>query len=150
MTAGSVTLFRDFAQYAVNGTIDLAGDAIYCALYSSSLTPDVETQGELADLAGALTTANGYTAGGAALASKTTLRAAGVMTFDAADVVWTASGGSITARYLVLYASVARDGFTNPLIGYALLDTTPADVTATDTNTLTIQWSASGIFTAIV
>ena len=101
-------------------------------------------------IAGALTTANGYTAGGAALASKTTLRAAGVMTFDAADVVWTASGGSITARYLVLYASVARDGFTNPLIGYALLDTTPADVTATDTNTLTIQWSASGIFTAIV
>jgi hypothetical protein len=35
----------------------------------------------------------------------------------------------------------------DPLIASILLDTTPADVTATAGNTLTLQWNASGIFT---
>jgi hypothetical protein len=60
---------------------------------------------------------------------------------DPADAVWTAAGGSITARFAVLY-EVAGD-----VLCYCLLDSTPADVTATDGNTLTVAFNASGIFT---
>ena len=35
----------------------------------------------------------------------------------------------------------------DPIVCVCLLDTTPADVTATDTNTLTVQINASGVFT---
>lgn len=81
----------------------------------------------------------GYTTGGAA----TTLSRSGTstVTFDATDVVWTASGGPITARFAVLYE------VGGSVLAYCLLDSTPADVTATDGNTLTITINASGVFT---
>ena len=60
---------------------------------------------------------------------------------DPADAVWTASGGSITARFAVIYESGGN------VLCYCLLDSTPADVTATDGNTLTVALNASGIFT---
>lgn len=59
----------------------------------------------------------------------------------ASSLVWTASGGSITARFGVLYE------VSGNVLAYFLLDSTPADVTATDGNTLTITPNASGIFT---
>ena len=71
--------------------------------------------------------------------------ATNTLTFDVADNVWTASGGSITARYALLYNSSA--GGANDLIAYCLMDNTPADVTATDGNTLTVTINASGVFT---
>ncbi|MEO7836209.1 MAG: hypothetical protein ABIS21_01045 [Acidimicrobiales bacterium] len=57
------------------------------------------------------------------------------------DPVWTASGGSIVARYAVIYEVAGR------VLCYALLDSTPADVTATTGNTLTVAANASGLFT---
>ena len=60
---------------------------------------------------------------------------------DPADVVWTAAGGSIVARYAVIYESAGN------VLCYCLLDATPADVTVTDTYTLTVALNASGIFT---
>ena len=53
-------------------------------------------------------------------------------------VSWTASGGSIVARFAVLY-EVSGD-----VLAYCLLDSTPADVTTTAGNTLTI--SAGNVF----
>jgi hypothetical protein len=84
--------------------------------------------------------ANGYTTGGNAV----TLSRSGTttVTFDATDpAVWTASGGSITARFGVLYEVGGR------VVAYFLLDSAPADVTATDGNTLSIVIHASGCFT---
>jgi hypothetical protein len=84
--------------------------------------------------------ANGYTTGGNAV----TLSRSGTttVTFDATDpAVWTASGGSIVARFAVLYEVGGR------VLAYCLLDSTPADVTATSGNTLTITINASGLFT---
>lgn len=83
---------------------------------------------------------NGYTTGGNAV----TLSRSGTstVTFDATDpTAWTASGGSIVARFAVLY-EVGGD-----VICYCLLDSTPADVTATAGNTLTLTIHASGVFT---
>ena len=57
---------------------------------------------------------------------------------------WTASGGSITARFAVIYDDTHA---SDQALCVCLLDTAPADVTATDGNTFTITMNASGILT---
>jgi hypothetical protein len=82
----------------------------------------------------------GYTTGGNAV----TLSKSGTstITFDATDpAVWTASGGSIVARFAVLY-EVSGD-----VLAYCLLESPAADVTVTTGNTLTLTINASGVFT---
>lgn len=84
--------------------------------------------------------ANGYTTGGNAVTLSRS--GAATVTFDTTDpAVWTASGGSIVARYAVLYEVGGN------VLCYCLLDSTPADVTVTSGNTLTITINASGVFT---
>jgi hypothetical protein len=66
----------------------------------------------------------------------------GVATFDTADASFTASGGSIVARFAVVY----DDTVTNKdLICYCLLDSAPADVTVTTGNIMLI--SIASIYT---
>ena len=84
--------------------------------------------------------ANGYTTGGKAV----TLSRTGTttVTFDTTDpAAWTATGGSITAKFGVLYEVGGR------VLAYFLLDSGGADVTATDGNTFTITIHTSGVFT---
>jgi len=85
--------------------------------------------------------ANGYTTGG----NLVTLSRTGTttVTFDTTDpTAWTASGGSIVARFGVLYE------VSGNVVAYFLLEAVgPADVTATTGNTLTIVINASGVFT---
>jgi hypothetical protein len=84
--------------------------------------------------------ANGYTTGGNAVTLSRT--GTSTVTFDTTDpTAWTASGGSITARFAVLYEVGGN------VLCYCLLDSTPADVTATTGNTLTLTIHASGVFT---
>jgi hypothetical protein len=83
-----------------------------------------------------------YTLGGVALGGVSWTNSAGVETFATGNASWTAAGGSITARYAVIY-----DVTTGDLLAYCLLDSTPADVTVTAGNTLTIQMAAAGVFT---
>jgi hypothetical protein len=143
MAVGTFTLYGAAKEGIAKATIDLDGETIRAMLLTSAYTPNTSTHALTSDLVGELATANGYTAGGAALTGVTVTRSGGTVTFDANDVAWTASGGSLVARYLVLYA----DGGTDRLIGYVLLDDTPANVIINAGTTLTIQWSASGIFT---
>lgn len=115
-------------------------------LHSSSYT-FAATHNVYADLTNELSTANGYTNTGQALASVSWTQSSGTATFDAADTVWAASGGSIVARRAVIRAVGTFNSLVDPLVASILLDTTPADVTTTTGNTLTLQWNASGIFT---
>ena len=116
------------------------------SLHTSAYTPNQDTHAVFADVTNQLSTANGYTSGGQALASMTWTRSGAIATFDAADTIWTASGGSIVARFAVLRVVGTLDTLVDPLIAWVLLDDTPADVTTTSGNTLTLQWNASGIF----
>jgi hypothetical protein len=143
MTA-SITFYQSFREYVGDGTIDLDGHTFKVMLTSSSYTPNAGTHSVKADVTNELGTANGYTAGGQALGTVTWTRSGATVTFDADNTVWTATGGSITARYAVIYDDTAA---SDELVAYILLDTTPADVTATDGNTFTLAWNASGIFT---
>ena len=145
MTA-SIAFFDNWRE-AIARNIDLSSPpTVKVTLHSSSYTPNVSTHTVYADLTNELSTANGYTSGGYTLTGVTWTQSGVVAIFDANAAVWTASGGSIAARYAVLRAVGTFNSEVDPLIAYVLLDTTPADVTATTGNTLTLQWSGSGIF----
>jgi hypothetical protein len=143
--AASLTFFNNYRE-AIARAVDLSSPpTINVTLHTSTFVPDAEADVVYADVSNELSTANGYTNGGQALASVTWTQSTTVAILDAADVVWTASGGSITARYAVVRLVGTFNSQVDPLMCYILLDTTPADVTATDGNTLTLQWSANGI-----
>lgn len=149
MAAGKWKLYESAKKYLADGTFDLDdGTNWKVALFLS--TSNANTLGGTNDVFGDLTSehaaANGYTAGGQAI-TPTWTQAGGTATFDSDNPVWTAAGGSITARFAVIYKDATVNGIVKPLLGVCLLDTTPADVTATDGNTLTITMNASGIFT---
>lgn len=128
----------------------LLTDDIKVALCTSSYVPDKATH-EFFDVSvsNELTTANGYTAGGISLASKTIDAGAnpGEWEFNSANPTWTASGAGITARLFVLYNNTPVSN--KPLIGYGYLnynDGTPLDVSVADTFALTIIVPATGWF----
>lgn len=145
MAASSWRLYDTAKEYLGDGTLDLDGDTFKIILASSTSNAATLTNSTYSQITNELATANGYTSGGATLASVTWTNSSGTVTFDSADPAWTASGGSITARFAIIYDDTPTTP-ADPLLCYAVLDTTPADVTVTDGNTLTVQMNASGIF----
>jgi len=146
MTA-SISFYDSARLYATDGTgLLVAANAFKVGLVSSSYT-FAASHALYSDITNELATANGYTSGGASLTTVTLTQATSTVTFDADDTVWTASGGSIVARRAFIYVNSTLNGHVKPLIASVLLDTTPADVTTTTGNTLTLQWNASGIIT---
>lgn len=138
MAAGSWTFTNSGRTSLLNGTFDLDTDTFKIALFLSTSNISASST-TYAGLTNEHANANGYTTGGTSV----TLSLSGTttVTVDSTDATWTASGGSITARYAVLYE------VSGNVLCYCLLDSTPADVTATDGNTLTVQINASGVFT---
>lgn len=150
MAAGKSKVY-DLAKNRIgNLTIDLSSTTNWnIALFLSTSNANTLSVGTglYGDLTNEVANANGYTTGGVAVASQTWLNSAGTETFTGANAVWTASGGSITARFAVLYKNATVNAIVKPLLCVWLLDTTPADVTVTTGNTLTLSMNASGIFT---
>lgn len=148
MAAGKWKLY-DFAKlYIGDGTHDMDATANWtCALFLSTSNCNTLSVGTgiYGDLTNEVATAFGYTAGGVALTGETWTRSGSTVTFDANDASWSASGGSIVARFAVIYANATLNGIVKPLLCVSLLDTTPADVTATTGNNFPVTMSASGI-----
>lgn len=139
MAAGTWTFTNGGRTRLLNGTFDIDTDSFKCALFLSTSNIGAAST-TYAGLTNEHANANGYTTGGIAVAL--TLAGTTTVTVDiTTDPVWTASGGSITARFAVIY-EVAGD-----VLCYCLLDSTPADMTATTGNTLTVAANASGVFT---
>ena len=147
--AGKWKLYEAAKLAIANGDIHFDTDAFEIALFLSTSNCDTlsGTTG-LSNLTNQHSTANGYTqADGAAAGEVLTVTSgntSGTIKIDGNNPVWTASGGSIVARFAVII-----DG-THPsdqAIAVCLLDTAPADVTATTGNTLTLTMNASGMFT---
>lgn len=145
MTA-SISFYNSFRKWMADGTFDLDANTFKASLHNSTYVPSASAHTVFADATNELTTANGYTAGGATLAGVVWTQSTATVMWDANDVVWTASGGSIVSRTLVIRASGTLNGHVDPLVAWVLMDTTPADITVTTGNTLTIVWNASGIF----
>ena len=147
MAADAWVVHDKIKEYIGNKVVDFDNDSfiiILCLSTSNIATTSVDAY---ATVTNEVATANGYTQGTKSLASPTWTESAGTVTFDAADVVWTASGGSITARFAAIYDDTVASPVADPVVCHSLLDNSPADVTATDGNTLTISMNASGIFT---
>jgi hypothetical protein len=142
MAAGAWKLFNVARQYLLDGTIDLDSHTFKMLLCTSTYAPDVEAHSLLAHITNELS-GNGYAR---QTVAPSLSRSTVTVTFDVADAAFAASGGPITARYAVIYDDTPGAP-ADPLLCYSLLDTTPADVTVTDGNTLTIQINASGVFT---
>jgi hypothetical protein len=139
MAAGA-WVFPDASRTKLlNGTFDIDTDSFKCALFLSTSNIGAAST-TFAGVTNEHAANNGYTGGG--IAVDLTLAGTTTVTCDiATDPVWTASGGSITARFAVIY-EVGGD-----VLCYCLLDSAPADVTATTGNTLTVAAHASGVFT---
>jgi hypothetical protein len=137
--------FYDNWREAINDAA-LRSATIKGTLHTSSYTFS-SAHSVYADLTNELSTANGYTNGGQALAGVVWDHAGATATFDANDLEWTASGGSIVHRRLVLRVVGTFNSQVDPLILSVLSDNTPADVTVTTGNVLRFAWNASGIFT---
>lgn len=151
MAADAWKIYNKAKEYIGDGTIDLdAGDAYFTVILATSSYTPALTHSTYADVSAAeVANGNGYTTGGDICSSVTWTESSGTVTFDIADPAWTASGGSITARYAVLVHIAAGTGVpqsSDKLIAYTLLDNAPADVTATDGADLTISVHASGVF----
>jgi hypothetical protein len=132
--AGKWKMYESAKLAWANGTIDFDSHSFKINLYlstSNANTLTAATITQLSDITNQVTI--------------TTANSSGTITIDeTTNPVWTASGGSITARFAVIY----DDSHANDMpIAVCLLDTAPADVTATDGNTFTITMNASGILT---
>jgi hypothetical protein len=148
MAADAWVMHDKFKEYMGDGTVDLDADAFKMALFLSTSNIATTSINALSTATNEIANANGYTTGGETAGLPTWVESAGTVTFDTANVVWTATGGSITARFAAIYDDTVTIPVADPIMCHSLLDNTPADVTATDTNTLTVAINASGVFTS--
>jgi hypothetical protein len=137
--AGKWTFTNTALTNLLNGTFDLDSDSYKMALFLS--TSDIgATSTTYAGVTNEHANANGYTTGGIAITL--TLAGTTTVTIDIqTDPTWTASGGSIVARYAAIYEVGGN------VLCYCLLDASPADVTTTTGNTFTVAAHASGVAT---
>jgi hypothetical protein len=140
MAAGNWTFTDATRTDLLNGTYDLDTDTFLMALFLSTSNIGAAST-TYAGLTNEHANANGYTTGGISLGQLALSGTTTVTVDETTNPVWTASGGSIIARFAVIYESGGR------VLCYCLLDSTPADVTVTTGNTLTVTFNASGIFT---
>jgi hypothetical protein len=139
MAAGTWTFTNGGRTKLLDGTFDIDSDTWKMALFLSTSNIGAAST-TYAGVTNEHANANGYTTGGIAITL--TLAGTSTVTVDiSSDPVWTASGGSITARFAVIYEVGGN------VLCYALLDSTPADVTATDGNTFTVGANGATVFT---
>ena len=144
MAAGKWKVYEQAKLDIANGLIDLDSHSFKINLYSSTSNCNtLSGTTALASLTNQLATANGYTQSTKAV-TITTANSSGTITVDeTTNPTWTASGGSITARFAVIYDDTHA---SKQALCVMLLDATPADVTATTGNTFTITIDANGLF----
>ena len=141
--AVTISLYNHTAQLFASGA-NLAADTYKVKLYASATFNAANTT--LASITGTeATTGTGYTAGGQTLAGvAVTTVTTNDAKFDANDVTWTASGGSITAAYAVIYNDTDAN---DPPIAFIDFDGSQSAGDGTD---FKIVWNANGIFTFTV
>jgi len=147
MAAGKWKMYESAKLAWANGLIDFDTHSFKINLYlstSNANTLTAATISQLSDITNQVATAFGYTQNTKAV-TITTANSSGTITIDeTTNPVWTATGGSITARFAVIYDDTHASDIP---VFVCLLDTTPADVTATDSNTLTVTMPITGLVT---
>jgi len=141
MPVGAFTLYNSAKKHIIDGSVDLDNDTIKAILVTNSHVPslahstyaDITAECADADYLQQMLSGTGFS------------EAAGVVTFDCADIVF---GTSVTlsGRYLVL---VHQEGVslaaTDRLIGYMDLDDTGGNISSTGSNFI-VRWNENGVF----
>ena len=139
MAAGTWTFTNGGRTKLLNGTFDIDTDTFKMALLQSTSNIGAAST-TYAGLTNEVANGNGYTTGGQSITL--TLSGTTTVTVDIdTGPMWTASGGSIVAMYAVIYEVGGN------VLCYSLLDTTPANIEASDGYQMTITTHASGVFT---
>lgn len=134
--------FQDFVEQLAKGVHNFSAHALKASLGNTA--PSASADAVYADLPAQLGAGNGYPAGGPDLDSETLSETGGTATLAIADEVITASGGSIGPfQYVTMYNDTPTSP-ADPLIQY--YDVTSA-TTLADTETFTIDFGASGLWT---
>jgi len=141
--AVTISLYNHTAKLFADGS-NAAGDSYKVKLYSAATFNATDTT--LAGIVGTeATTGTGYTAGGQALTNvAVTTVTTNDAKFDADDLTWSASGGSITASYGVIYNDTDSN---DPPLAFIDFDGSQSAGDGTD---FKVVWNASGIFTFTV
>lgn len=132
MAAGPWVLTNDFRQSLAKGLYDLTATGIYKVALVTSASNIGPTSTTWAAVTSEVANGLGYTTGGIGVnmaVSGTT----SVPVVFLSNPVWTATGGSLTARRAALYKTGGN------VLGYCLLDATDVNVTATDGNQISID-----------
>lgn len=142
MTAGTWTPTNAFRTALLSGAYDLTALTTYKVGLVTSSSNISGSSTTWAGVTNELANANGYTTGGIAV-TLVLVGTTSVAVDFSSNPVWTAAGGSLTARWAVLYK------ISGNVLAYVLLDSTPADMVATAGNTLTVDsdGTPSPIFT---
>jgi hypothetical protein len=137
----TLTKFYSFVEAIHEKKHNLGSDTLKVLLTNTA--PSLSNT-QKSDISGELSTANGYTSGGATVTVTSSAQSSGLYTLIATDVTWTASGGSIGPfRYAVFYNDTATN---DELIGY--LDY-GYSVTVASGQTFTLDFDAvSGLYYA--
>lgn len=136
----TISLYDHTAKRFAEGS-NASGDTyklklLTAATFDATNTTLAETGGTEAS------TGTGYTAGGKALTGiAVTTEATNDAKFDADDLVWSASGGPITASYGILYCDTDVD---DPPVAFIDFDGSQSAGDGTD---FIVVWNSSGIFT---
>lgn len=141
MAASAFLLYNEAKKYIGNGTIVLGTAAFKLKLTTSASNASTFTLSTFASVDNEIAATGGYVANGKALANMvwTVGASAKSYKFDADDLVFTASGASLTN---VKFAVIGLSG--GKALCWSKLST--AQFTVTSPNTLTIQFNALGIF----
>ncbi len=141
----TINRYNKFPEYFGDNGIDLDDDTFKIELYNSSHVFAAANDRRSDISANALGTAFGYTSPGQDLTAVTWVESAGVITFDAADNSWTASGGPIgPADDSVIYSDTSTVPAAD-LLSYSIEHNAPE--TAGDGTDFKHTFNASGIFT---
>ena len=137
----TLTKFYSFVEAIHEKKHNLGSDTLKVLLTNTA--PSLSNT-QKSDISGELSTANGYTAGGATVTITSSAQSSGLYTLIATDVTFTASGGSIGPfRYAVFYNDTATN---DELIGF--LDY-GYSVTVASGQTFTLDFDAvSGLYYA--
>lgn len=128
--------FQDFAEQVAKGVHNFASHTFKVAL-TNTLPVNTQTSLDTVTNHPAPTAANGYTAGGTAT-TITTNEAAGTMTIQGTQVVFTATAGGIGPfRYAILY----NDTATSPADALIAWWDYGSSVTLNDTETFTVKFN---------
>lgn len=147
MAAGAWTVYNLAKKKIGNGTLSLASTAFRITLHTSASNANTATLGVYNSVTSEVTSGNGYSSSGKALANEvwTVGASAGQYKMDFDDIVWTGTGGSIAnIKFAVISLSAGTSAGRHLLCRSQL---TTSQFTLASGNTLTIAVNAAGAIT---